>query len=161
MVDANRQPGGLAWSRRGLVLLGVVLLGALLLALWPDSGAQGPSVSKPAPASTQLPAAAPAQALSVESGGTLELAMASLPSTPLAVDLMFPEPSTASAPLPVRIVAHDGRLLEMQARVSGDTRRRARIEIPPDWLSPGRYIVELKTTERSHFPLRRYALEVR
>ena len=26
---------------------------------------------------------------------------------------------------------------------------------------PGRYVIEVKTVERSHFPLRRYALEVR
>jgi hypothetical protein len=86
--------------------------------------------------------------------------MASLPDEALEVDLLFPEPSASREPLPARILAPDGRLLELPAGVAADA-RRARIEIPAGWLAPGRYIIELKTTERSHFPLRRYALEVR
>jgi hypothetical protein len=101
------------------------------------------------------------KALSIDSGATLEIEAQALPTSgPLAVELLFPEPSTATA-LPVRILSEDGRILHLQAGIPEQDARRASVEIPPDWLSPGRYVVELKTTERTHLPLRRYALEVR
>jgi hypothetical protein len=37
----------------------------------------------------------------------------------------------------------------------------ATLELDPSWLLPGSYFVELQTTERSAFPVRRYAIEVR
>ena len=71
-------------------------------------------------------------------------------------------PTSPAGPLPVRILAADGRILETAAAVYGDDPTRASVEIEADWLgSPGRYIVEIKTKERTHFPLRRYAIEVR
>ncbi len=51
--------------------------------------------------------------------------------------------------------------LEIRGALHEADRRSARFELQADWLSPGRYIIEMKTTERTHFPLRRYVLEVR
>ena len=57
-----------------------------------------------------------------------------------------------------RVVAGDGRVLETAAAV---TEGGAAVALQPEWLSPGRYLVELRTREKSHFPLRRYVLSVR
>ena len=70
-------------------------------------------------------------------------------------------PSADDEPRPVRLIGPDGRVLETVGALDTDDRRSARVEIDPAFLRPGRYVVEMKTTERSHFPLRRYALEVR
>ncbi len=64
--------------------------------------------------------------------------------------------------LAVRVLAADGRILETTGVVHEDEPTWARAEIEAGWLDrPGRYIVELKTNERTHFPLRRYAITVR
>ncbi len=98
----------------------------------------------------------------LRSGATLEIARASLSTDePVVVNLLLPEPSRTSEPLAVRVLAFDGRTLETRGALHEADRRSARFELQADWLSPGRYIIEMKTTERSHFPLRRYALEVR
>ena len=100
--------------------------------------------------------------LVLRSGATLEIAQASLPrDEPVVVNLLLPEPSRTSEPLAVRVLAFDGRTLETRGALHEADRRSARFELQADWLSPGRYIIEMKTTERTHFPLRRYALEVR
>ena len=38
---------------------------------------------------------------------------------------------------------------------------RPTIEVPAEFLSPGRYLVEVKTTEATHYPLLRYVIVVR
>jgi hypothetical protein len=102
------------------------------------------------------------EGLVLRSGATLEIARASLSSDePVIVNLLLPEPSRTSEPLAVRVLAFDGRTLETRGALHEADRRSARFELQADWLSPGRYIIEMKTTERTHFPLRRYALEVR
>ena len=57
-------------------------------------------------------------------------------------------------------------LFEAEPETTGvvheDDPTRASVEIEPGWLDPpGRYMVEIKTKERTHFPLRRYVIEVR
>ncbi len=139
------------------------LVGVLLFASGDPGPGRGPDPAAPpaaGPGPTQPGAAAEPGSLAVDSGQTLRLPAARLAQARLAVDLLFPEPSTSAGPLSARILAPDGRVLELEAAVGGADRRRASIEIDSAWLSPGRYIVELQTTERSHFPLRRYALEV-
>ena len=102
------------------------------------------------------------EGLVLRSGATLEIARASLSTgEPVVVNLLLPEPSRTSEPLAVRVLAFDGRTLETRGALHEADRRSARFELQADWLSPGRYIIEMKTTERTHFPLRRYALEVR
>ncbi len=99
--------------------------------------------------------------LQLFSGDELEIAVSSLPAgEPVLLSLGLPTSPAGS--LPVRVLATDGRILETTGVVYEDDPTRASVEIEADWLgSSGRYIVEIKTKERTHFPLRRYAIEVR
>ena len=81
-------------------------------------------------------------------------------SQPVAFSLSLAEASTDDEPRPVRLVASDGRILELDGTVAND-RMAASIEVPAEFLSPGRYLVEVKTTEATHFPLLRYVVVVR
>ena len=94
----------------------------------------------------------------LESGQTLSIAAADV-ADGLTLDLRLGEPSTTADPLEGRILT-EGRELPLTAAVSDD-RNSVRIAVPPGWLSPERYVIEIKTTEKTHFPLRRYAVEVR
>ena len=79
----------------------------------------------------------------------------------MVLRLVLGEPSRSEEPRPVRVLSLDSRVFEGQGILGSDL-ADARFEIDPAFLAtPGRYIVEVKTTEQSHFPLRRYALEVR
>lgn len=80
---------------------------------------------------------------------------------PLRLGLILPVPATRFEPLEARIVDEDGRMLKTEATVQGEGKESANLEIETDWLSPGRYLIHLTTQESSHFPLRRYPLEVR
>jgi hypothetical protein len=133
--------------------------------LWPQRGV-APAPPAPAAAPSQ-PAAAPQPATSdelrVASGETIAIESSSIqPDRPVVLHLVLGEPSRTDEPRPVRILdAEDGtRNVEGRAVLEGG-RSEARFEIDPSFLHPGRYIVEVKTTEPSHLPLRRYVLEVR
>jgi hypothetical protein len=60
----------------------------------------------------------------------------------------------------VRLIGPDGSTHEGRGVLDAE-RMQARFEIDPAWLAWGVNIVEVKTTEASHFPLRRYTLELR
>ncbi len=158
--------------RRALgVGLGLACAGALALLVWPRSPAESPQ-SPPAFREEQAASDAPRPAAAARpqgradhalaSGETLEIAASELPvGRPLVLQLALGEPSRGAEPRPVRILATDGRMLHARGPLAESDRMSTRVEIDPEWLTPGRYIVEVKTTEPSHFPLRRYALEVR
>jgi hypothetical protein len=123
----------------------------------------------PAPASADEPpdgaerraAAEKAGELPIASGETIEVQAASLtPGRPVALRLFLAEPSKSAGPLAARVLAPDGRIFESHAAPGAD-RRDVRVEVDPAFLRPGRYIVEVRTTEQTHFPVRRYALEVK
>lgn len=100
--------------------------------------------------------------LTLLAGDTLEISADALPAgRPVALNLDLAEPSANGDPLAGRIFSEGRVPLDLSAAILGDERRTARVEIDADWLSPGRYVIEVRTTERTHFPLRRYALEVR
>jgi hypothetical protein len=80
---------------------------------------------------------------------------------PLVVELVLVEPSAHAEPLPAQLRDTTGRAFALLAAVELGERMSARIEIEPSWLRPGSYLVELRTTERSHFPIRRYPIAVR
>ena len=54
----------------------------------------------------------------------------------------------------------DGRRIETHAAPIAGSGNGLRLELDPEWLTPGRYMIEVRTVEKSHFPLRRYVLEV-
>lgn len=149
---------------RWLVALGggVLTAGALawLLLAAPDEGSRGRAVAG-APATATADARAFADR-TLRSGETIEVAAGALPSgRPVILDLQLAEPSKSADSLAGRILAEGRTPLEFEGVIQGEDRGRARVGVDGDWLSPGRYIIEIETTERTHFPLRRYALEVR
>jgi hypothetical protein len=159
VTQAQRRPGSAArWI--GLGLAAALGLG---LWLWQRGGSPGPA-PPPAAETGALPepvVATPGRVTSLDSGGTLVVPAGALPaSAPLTIELRFPEPSADAAPRPARVRAQDGRMLELEAPLADAERRSVVVEIPTDWLFPGRYVIEIETTEQSHFPLCRYALEV-
>ena len=100
--------------------------------------------------------------LRIASGETIRIDAASLvPGEPVVLRLELGEPSQSEEPRPVHVLSEEGRMFEGQGSL-GSSRTDARFEIDPAFFSaPGRYIVEVKTTELTHFPLRRNAIEVR
>ena len=79
----------------------------------------------------------------------------------MRVKLGLAEPSANAEPRPVRLVSQpDHRILTLAGTLEAD-RRAATIEVDPDYFQPGTYLVEMKTTERGVFPLRRYFIIVR
>jgi len=143
------------------------------LALWLMLGDDAPSSESPArgalppfereagaSASPSTGAVAGDAVPRVAPGGTLEIAAASLSAeSPLVVRLELPGPSSGDAKLPVRILTEGGAPLHLEATASAG--EGARLEVPPGALMPGRYLIEMKTQERSPLPLRRYVLIVR
>jgi hypothetical protein len=93
---------------------------------------------------------------------TLALSRERFPAEgPVSLSLQLPEPSADAEPRPVTLLSiQDQRVYTTQGRLD-DGRTTATIEVPADFLRPGTYLVQLKTTERTHFPLRRYVVEVR
>ena len=98
----------------------------------------------------------------IEPFGQLELDHRDLPKTgALAIGLALAEPSADANPLPAQVFSmSDRRKLEMGARLD-PTLTVATIEIESGWLVPDTYLVQLRTTERSVLPLRRYVIVVR
>ena len=101
--------------------------------------------------------------LTIASGESGEIATSSLKrGEPFHLNLRLPAVAAGVESLPVRVLAEDGWVLEIAATIRGEHRDLASIEIAGEWLaSTGRYVVELETPEQTHFPLRRYAVEVR
>lgn len=98
----------------------------------------------------------------LRAGETAVISLASRPpgrSVPVALALAA-DPSADPAPLPVRVISGTGALLELDAVVAAD-RATATLDLPRSFLEPGRYLIEVRTTEKSHFPLRRYVVEVK
>ena len=153
-------------ATRPVAVAAAFLAAALALWLWSRDGGHGPAAPESAPA--EAPGEAPravaapqAGEIAIASGETIEIDLGSLEAgRPLVLRLDLGEPSRTDQPRPVRLYGPDGSVREDQGAL-GEGRTSARYEIDPAWLAPGRYVIEVKTTERSHFPLRRYALEVR
>jgi len=148
-------------------MLGAALIAALALWLWNrDTGPAGP---KSGQAESEPPGPPPARAvdapqageIGIVAGETIEIDSKSLePGRPVVVRLDLGVPSRTDEPRPVRLLGPSGFVREGQGAL-GEGRGSARYEIDAAWLTPGRYVIEVKTTEQSHFPIRRYALEVR
>ena len=168
MSDPTAKRHGKRSSR--VVAVVVALLAGAALAVWLPwersvDAAEAPLAvasrgSVPAPAA---PAVEPVARARLASGQTLELRAAELASgEPVALRLDVAQTPPGPVSLPVRVLATDGRVLEIWGTLRDPDRRNASVEIEADFLAPpGRYIVELRTTEKSHMPLRRYAIEVR
>ncbi len=96
-------------------------------------------------------------------GETMSISAHDLPTEdPLVLNLLLPAALPSADALSVRIVAMDGSgELKLSNAVGANERDRVRVQIESGWLSPGRYRIEIETTERSQLALRHYPLEVR
>ena len=121
-----------------------------------------PEPSPPVPTSPPAPAGVYDPDRVMKSGGTWIIAVATVPTDrPVVLNLEVPAPPAGTEFLGVRLLAEGREPFEAPAAIVGEARDRARVEVPPGWLAAGRVVVEVKTTEKTHFPLRRYALEIR
>ena len=128
------------------------------------SPAPAPAPPPPEPPADQTPRLAVPNAageISIAPHETIQLDSASLqPGKPLVLHLDLEVPSLDAEPRPVRVVSPDRGVYEGQG-VLDESRSDARFEIDPAFFKPGRYLVEIKTTEMTHFPLRRFLIDVR
>ena len=97
----------------------------------------------------------------IAEGGRLSIDPDSLPEGEvLALELAMPDEARGVEPLAVKITSIDGRQIEAIGVPAAGSGTGLRFEIDPTWLKPGRYLIEVRTVEKVHFPLRRYVLEV-
>jgi hypothetical protein len=80
---------------------------------------------------------------------------------PVRLGLILRVAAVRFEPMNARIGDENGRMLKLKATVQGDAMGSVNLEVDTDWLSPGRYLIQLTTQEMSHLPVRRYRLEVR
>jgi hypothetical protein len=107
------------------------------------------------------PSAPPAPAHRIAEGGRISIDAASLrDGEVLALGLALGDEARGSEPLSVRVVSLDGRRIETTAAPAAGSGSGLRLELQPEWLRPGRYMVEVTTAEKIPLHLRRYVLEV-
>lgn len=169
-------------SRAPLVLFVtvVVAVAVYLVGLSLFGGSQLPQASQPIreeriePVVEPVLEVAPATAMSaidytVDLAQITTISAKNLPvGRPVTLGLTLPEPAPLATQLTAKIVDESNRELDAQALVVGrsptgegaEEGGTARLEIEEGWLTPGTYLIYLKTTEKSHFPLRRYPIEV-
>jgi hypothetical protein len=119
---------------------------------------EGPDAATPAP----IPTGAGEAPTRLAMGALLRLDSGALPlADDLALALELPDEARGAGPRDVRVLAPDGRVLQTRATPLPGAGSGVQLEIDPAWLRPGRYLIEVQTAEQTHFPLRRYVLEIR
>jgi len=78
----------------------------------------------------------------------------------LALGLDLPDEARGHGPRPVKIVDVTGRVLDLEGLPVDGAGSGLRLEIDPEWLVPGRYLVQVGTQGSSPLAVRRYVLEV-
>jgi hypothetical protein len=78
----------------------------------------------------------------------------------MAIGLGMPDEARGEGPRPVRVVDIAGRAIDAEAWPIDGAGTGLRLEIDPDWLRPGRYMIQVQTAEQRHMALRRYVVEL-
>jgi hypothetical protein len=166
---------------RGARIAGIVLVAAVVGflaarslrdepdAMPPEGDASASATAAPAAEAYAPPAAG--EELRAEPGGTIAIDAASLePGRPVVLHLApgespgMPDESSGvpgAAPRPARIVSADGTRSLEGAALYDPVRGEARFEVDPEFLEPGRYIVEMRVPSLMPLNLARYVVEVR
>lgn len=143
----------------------VVILATIALLALSDRSGEAP---KHLPADTEragVPAEPrPDRATSqhIAENGRLSLSLAELPvGESLPLNLRMPDEARSEGTRPVRVVdVERQRMLETTGAVVSGADTGLQIEIDPDWLRPGLYMIEVDTAEKRPLALRRYVLEL-
>jgi hypothetical protein len=100
-------------------------------------------------------------ALRIAEHGRLSLDAAALPDEgPLTLVLDLPDEARSDAFQTIRIVSTDGRRIDTTATPLAGSGTGVRLEIDSDFLSRGRYLIEVDTAEKTPLKIRRYVLEL-
>ena len=127
------------------------------------------------PANTPLAAVEPAPQMESDTGvamidgsiripehGRLSLDMNALPEAgPLALVLDLPDEARGTSPQTLRVVSTDVRRFDTTASPLAGAGTGVQLEIDSDFLTRGRYMIEIETTEKTALPFRRYVLELK
>ncbi len=115
------------------------------------------------PDATPEPAGAAQPAAVITDKGRLTVVLADLAEGEVAaVGLDMPDDVRGEGPRPTKIVdVSRQRMLELEAQPISGSGTGVRLEIDPEWLEPGQYMIQVDTAPTTHFPVRRYVLEVR
>lgn len=124
-----------------------------------SSDADGPSRNLNQPPDTPATPAAPDY--HIPESGRISIEADALPTGQvLTLGLALADEARGDEPLAVRVVSVDGRVLEITALPMNGKGGGVQLGIDADWLLPGNYMIQIKTVERTQFPLRRYVLVV-
>jgi len=153
----------------GLVGLAVVAIAIGIFAVYSpeqretarDTLAHHAPPTPPAPTSPVPEPAAPAPVLRIAAHGRLTLEVDSLPDAgPLILVLDLPDEARGSGDRTVRVIAEDGRRIDTTASPLAGGGSGVRLEIDSEFLSSGRYLIEVDTEEKHPLQLRRFVLEL-
>ncbi|HIG68435.1 MAG TPA: hypothetical protein EYQ46_00255 [Myxococcales bacterium] len=123
------------------------------------------SPSPPSMAAGAAPALKPVTLVqskfAIEEHGRLKIDADSLPeSGDVTVALAMPDDVRGTGPMPVQIIGVDGRKIEIQANPLPGQGAGLELAVDVDWLKRGRYMVQVRTKEKTPLALRRFVLEV-
>jgi hypothetical protein len=129
----------------------------------PDAVSEVPDSSLDAPRRAAVPSAqgVRAPAHQIADRGRLRVTREDLREGDiLAIGLVMPDYARGTDPLPLKVVDPSGRVLEGRGLPIDGAGTGLRLEIDPEWLVPGRYMIQVETAEKAPLALRRYVLEV-
>ena len=97
----------------------------------------------------------------ISDGGTLRVDLDALrEGDVMVVALDLPDEVRGDGALHVKVIDVAGRLFETEAKSIEGSGHGLRLEIDPEWLEPGRYMIQVETAENHPLALRRYVLEI-
>jgi hypothetical protein len=159
-------------SNRWLIVTLTVaaLVGGVWYAIATDSRARNEAKREPSDSvsptqgtqsASDSPATLPEPDYLISESGRLEISAESLAEGEmLTLGLALSDDARAADALEVRVISLDGRALDVSALPVAGEGTGVRLAIDADWLQPGSYMIQIKTTENSPLALRRYVLVV-